>query len=796
MSDFLEFICPQCSVQVNVPNDQAGLQIDCPRCSSKITVPGIKSSADDLFSDIFDEKQEFDEPNSNASETTGAGIPDSNPYQDHEVLPFEDEVEAADSPGLEIDSPSLEIDSPGLEMAASNESSGAGDSPAIPTPDSLAPSGESVSDNSIEPSSPVDLSEFDLSSIPTDPQPGEFDELIPLDEPIQPPTSPLGEAPKHADPFSTQQEPKIRIDGVEGDYGSDMISVICPVCESRVYAQRSRAGAQVKCEDCFSMVDIPKEEEWDGKNNELESAKQTPQEMTFQVEDRDSDGTDQSLKPKIDYNVNEEYGLAPLDQDLLSPYQPLPNAPDLSPLTGPEPTGPNDQPLSNQPVSNQPLANPTDSVAQQTDHPVHPIETELFHRTTDTPLTAAPVEHENLPDQPPVEANPSPDSEPMAADPVQPGAGGPNEPADDGYDLLPLDDDDPPQGPGNAANPLVSPTHSADSPMIRPLDEKSTSANPRASSSPLEQGDSSTPTSPGADLLAPLPQSTPDTEPEVKGNKLPVHNESETNDSSDKSESPEKDAMDVSQELQGWVKSFKVTFQNLDGLLVVCVFAGFLAVGLGLASLGRSFAESETPAIVLASYFPWALGVFMWFVAFVFEGIIIYNAMLSGLYQKKEAAEWPEFNLTEMFSQLLNVGFANIISCIPGFFLWSALSLAGLDYAGPFFFFATRLLIGPPLMMSALKNQEFYKIYSPKVMSTYGAAMQHWFIFYGLLAIIGVFMIIFRTIELFNLTCIASAVYGCCHAFFLLAYGTMIGFHFGKVMRKIGETKMIDEPAG
>ena len=306
----------------------------------------MQPAESDMFGNLFDDDAEpVSEPQKTEKENKSTQPPNPETIEltvdsGREVDPLPDD--------LKIDDEFLSFGDDGKSEPAQPEST---------NPDSLDPldrvekqmdGAGRLTPESIPESIPDALEE--ILSLDNEPHPLNDDLLAGLDVPSGP-AGPLD--PPAPDPFQANDDEPIRIDGVDGAYGSEVISILCPVCESRVYGKRREKSYQIKCEDCFSMVDIPSSEEWDEKNQGSgDQRKQAGSDMQFSVDEPELKLEAPVVKPTIDYNTDDDMGLEPIDNDLLAPevhpietelfhrQDPHPGTPDSSQSSASETTQP------------------------------------------------------------------------------------------------------------------------------------------------------------------------------------------------------------------------------------------------------------------------------------------------------------------------------------------------------------------------------------------------------------------------------------------------------------------------
>ena len=257
----LEFHCPRCRSGINVPAAQAGDTIDCPACQQPLVVPGLKMASSGAFDDLFE--VEDSEAKSKPTISQEGSASESRPVED----PSQDEPAVEKRAELAVDD--------GLELVADDDVSGGGDD--------------------------------DTPSAPSDLLGGEFRNLRN--------NQPLSVDEAKQDPFAVQENAPLRIDGIgDGHKDPTKVSCHCQVCGSVTFVPGSLAGTKIKCTDCHSLllVELPKAEPVKDETKPSDpqtKARTTPDRMDSLPDFGVSSGGEAS----------DEYGLAPIDEDLLAP---------------------------------------------------------------------------------------------------------------------------------------------------------------------------------------------------------------------------------------------------------------------------------------------------------------------------------------------------------------------------------------------------------------------------------------------------------------------------------------------
>ena len=221
------------------------------------------------------------------------------------------------------------------------------------------------------------------------------------------------------------------------------------------------------------------------------------------------------------------------------------------------------------------------------------------------------------------------------------------------------------------------------------------------------------------------------------------------------------------------------------------------AVALVLVGIGASYLQagesSDTHTLSeMVAYFPYYFGKFVGIVAWLYQGVILYNCILLGLYQDEESAEWPELNVEEIFSQFWRVGLANIVAGIPLTVLLMILSPLGIAGAIAAVVLGTLTLfaLGPPMMMSALYNQEFYKIVSPKIFQSFSVAPKPWLVFSGFLTVLWIAYMSSYLMVIMN-SCFVNGIVALVWTVVLPLLGGFTGYQFRQIMLATGDVSRI-----
>ncbi len=196
--------------------DQAGQKIDCPRCQHTLLVPGYSPAPDDKVSvdDLIDFNDDIMNPGQAAEEITAEAVKET--------------VEAAKEPLVPV--------------VGGDRNDGE-----IP----LAVAPEPPADPIVEAETPAqDDSPVELLDEPDD----DLDDLLPLPDPAAAVT-----AAGNKDPFEYDEDADLRIEGITPQ--DNQFSIVCPLCATMIYARVSQIGTQLKCPDCYSLVDVEEPDE-------------------------------------------------------------------------------------------------------------------------------------------------------------------------------------------------------------------------------------------------------------------------------------------------------------------------------------------------------------------------------------------------------------------------------------------------------------------------------------------------------------------------------------------------------
>ena len=276
----LEFSCPKCSESVKAAEDQAGESIICPKCNETIRVPGSKAKSVEKGNDewsVFDEDEKF-------IEESVAQKPDvkyRTAEDDREALVDDDEAAAK----LE----ELEEQAAVTEALERNRSMDFG----------TGASSDMTVDEQME-------------------QEAKFQkelESLPEDSPLRQKKSWDREAVDSPDPIRLENQPT----------SSNSIGVKCHVCESVTLVSETKAGNRIVCSDCGSDIEVPTraEEQEEKQSNKQEWERWAQQEKADESEKKPKSKIVDELFVEPPESDENEYGLAPAPENLLTPVAPV-----------------------------------------------------------------------------------------------------------------------------------------------------------------------------------------------------------------------------------------------------------------------------------------------------------------------------------------------------------------------------------------------------------------------------------------------------------------------------------------
>ena len=276
----LEFACPKCNDSIRANEDQAGDAILCPRCSQQIKVPGSAPGkpvvpADDWS--VFDEEEKF-------IEESIATSPKAHYRTPSELLePLVDNDE---------------------EMAREEEKQ-----------EQQAAVEKIIQTKSVESQSGTGAAS-DLTMAEKVKQEEEFEKLaaeLPRDSPLVNQTAWTRDPAKSPDAIQLDNQ------------GPGKLRATCHVCDSVSMVGEEKGGTTIACPDCGTHMKVPLADEIPG----IEKQKQQHWENWVQ-QDKVEPSAPQPSTRKLEEELfadaaaeNEEYGLAPPPDNLLTPVLPV-----------------------------------------------------------------------------------------------------------------------------------------------------------------------------------------------------------------------------------------------------------------------------------------------------------------------------------------------------------------------------------------------------------------------------------------------------------------------------------------
>lgn len=265
----IEFECPRCLEIVRASRDQAGQRIDCPACQGSLLVPA-QSAAKDMFDDIF------------SSEPAEEGSADS---------PSDPQSRSTEQPGAPDHTDVLNIeDDEVLEQSEPSEGE--------------LPEDELLDDEDLMQGLDVMPEEADIRH--------------------------SGAAAE--DPFVVDPDAPIKVDGIGDLYShADVYGIKCNVCDTRIHVRPDQIDTQIECPECYSkiLVTPPKQEKpaqrWvkEGRGNFVK----------HNVDDDDELRLSEPVKRPKTESLSADYGLEPVQEDLLAPKPRKVETPSESPDT-------------------------------------------------------------------------------------------------------------------------------------------------------------------------------------------------------------------------------------------------------------------------------------------------------------------------------------------------------------------------------------------------------------------------------------------------------------------------------
>ena len=269
-NDRIVFECPKCLGVVEADPEAAGQRIACSDCGASLLVPGVMLPGQ--FEDLFEESLEVD-PES-AAETAG---------------------DSASAPASDSESDEMIVDDPfvfelgDLKLAEENQ---------VPVSEDSGRDDVTLSDVIDE------VVSEDFVSTEDDQEEAGFDlHLAPLEqEPI-----------KEEDPFVIDDDAPIKIDGLGMEDADDVFGLKCSICDTRIHVRRDQIGSGVECPVCFSEVKVTQPASQSSPSNPWSTPSQEPDvEDELKLEDPVEISDE-------DYGIKPDYGLEPVEKDLLQP---------------------------------------------------------------------------------------------------------------------------------------------------------------------------------------------------------------------------------------------------------------------------------------------------------------------------------------------------------------------------------------------------------------------------------------------------------------------------------------------
>ena len=267
----IQFECPKCLQQVNARDQQAGQRTDCPGCSVSLLVP---SPAAGLFDDLFDSDEQIVAPDDEVADEESAeeSLPATPVVSKQKQQKQSPRDKSIDKKAKEkVQEPAAKVESLVESIADSGSSSDFFEDLQFPeTPDQSLDEGH--------------------------------DDLLDQLE---------GE-----DPFEINEDKRLEIDGVT-DVSSlpESFAVKCNVCDSHMFVVAQSVGTEIECADCFSKITVPPPTE-----KQIEVAKKQKSKILEAIE-LQAGGKKSQDDEILDVEVDPSFGLAPVDQDLLSPVR-------------------------------------------------------------------------------------------------------------------------------------------------------------------------------------------------------------------------------------------------------------------------------------------------------------------------------------------------------------------------------------------------------------------------------------------------------------------------------------------
>ena len=276
----IQFDCPKCLQQINARDEQAGQRTDCPGCAVSLLVP---SPAAGLFDDLFDSDEQI--------VAADLELTDEEPME--EVSPATSEV-------------SRQKQKKPRSKSTDNKAKKKAQEPAADIEANVEAKAESLVESIADSGSSSDF--FEDLQFPASPTTSEGA----IDDRIEDPLEQL----EGDDPFEIDEDKRLEIDGVT-DVSSlpESFAVKCNVCDSHMFVVAQSIGTEIECADCFSKITVPPPTE-----KQIEVAKEQKSKILEAIE-LQAGGKESQDDEILDVEVDPSFGLAPVDQDLLSPVR-------------------------------------------------------------------------------------------------------------------------------------------------------------------------------------------------------------------------------------------------------------------------------------------------------------------------------------------------------------------------------------------------------------------------------------------------------------------------------------------
>jgi len=273
-SDIIEFECPRCLQNIRVGKEQSGTRVDCPGCSGSLLVP-TQSTGQDLFDDIFDSPK---------------------PKTKQPAEPVGDPLKKPVAPAGDLADPISDL----ADLASDSSA------------DPIAALHAEATKKAVESYEVPELETIDEDQ----------DLLAGLAIPSSKDDAPI--PLEGDDPFKVDPDAPIKIDGI-GDVFShdDVFGIKCHICDTRIHVRPEQIGNKVECPECYSKIEVT--------SPRAKSSMRWEKEGRGQYQKRKQEEEELKLsapieRPKVE--IDESFGLAPVEEDLLAPKTPVPE-PDL-----------------------------------------------------------------------------------------------------------------------------------------------------------------------------------------------------------------------------------------------------------------------------------------------------------------------------------------------------------------------------------------------------------------------------------------------------------------------------------